>query len=475
MLDESSKTAEDESNQSRNSVTSSKDANEANDSLNKNTSSSSRRDSSDSNVGTKEPEEKLLNCSFCEEICSSNVSLKNHLKREHGWRASICELCNDLLIDTSEVRHMLDYHIVPTKSNPRRTTVNGSVFHRDRSSCMEEDVEELIRILGKHRLQSLMMYHDFEGKCNNAIMRCPKCPELFATRVSCRFHYVWIHDDNCLLCDETFRSGSSAYQHKVDAHISTASYFWCIQRLVTAIVNTLNLDPSQPSHVLYQILAMRLEDEEQMEIQNESSIIIPRCTGEKAASEESANTTERFLEEVVLSEDQLPDSGNIIEVVIGKEDSEDDLISMLNLSPNYEGSEQTKLPNAGAAPPEEEDDDDTMGAIMSSNATPPTTPTMVTVTPGASVALTPTLTATAMTCSGSPVVENYVPTGVCKYTLDNDEEQLCLVVTDEDLVTYRDDIESLAERISATCDSFTLEEITVMLRVHFNMNGGVSA
>ncbi|XP_011499970.1 PREDICTED: uncharacterized protein LOC105363867 [Ceratosolen solmsi marchali] len=460
----------------------SKDA-DANRSLDGKTNSSTRRDSSDSSsAGSKEPEEQFLNCTFCEEVCSSKVSLKNHLKRAHGRRASICQFCNGLLIDTSEVRHMLDYHIVPSKSNPRheceRKVGLGGPWSRDEAGRMRDDVEELVRTLGKHRLQSLMMYHDFEGKCNNAIMRCPICPELFATRESCRFHYVWIHDDNCLLCDETFRSGSSACQHKVDAHTSTASYLWCIQRLVTAIVGTLRLDANQPSHVLYQILVRRLEDAlEQERIAYERELAQVRGQSEAGASEETPSVGERFLEEVVLSEDQLPDSSNIIEVVIGKEDSEDDLLSMLNLSPNYESCEQHRLPNAGAAPPEEEDDEETTSAanlVNAMNAVPSTPPVMCATT---AMAVTTTAVATtATTTTTIPVVESYVASGVCKYRLENDEEQLVLVVTDDDLVTFKDDIGSLAERISTTCDSLTLEEITDMLKAYFeNVSLGGSA
>ncbi|XP_031783821.1 uncharacterized protein LOC100678824 isoform X1 [Nasonia vitripennis] len=479
-LEDLSKTTMEDDNTSSSQIVSesSKDNSEANDSLNEKGNSSNRRDSSDSSSGTsKEPEEQPLNCSFCEEVCSSKVSLKNHLKREHGRRASICQFCNGLLIDTSEVRHMLDYHIVPSKSTSRSILAksNGTILHCE-ASCMQDDVEELVRTLGKHRLQSLMMYHDFEGKCNNAIMRCPMCPELFATRESCRFHYVWIHDDTCLLCDETFRSGSSAFQHKVDAHTSTASYLWCIQRLVTAIVYTLRLDPDQPSHVLYQMLAMRIENEEAAVLQAEQ-VTVRGATGttEKTGSEEPATDPERFgLEAVVLSEDQLPDSSNIIEVVIGKEDSEDDLLSMLNLSPSYEScSEQHRMPNAGSAPPEEEEDEETVAAAAVAAmavSSAPTTPILSSA--AASVTTTPT---GPTNTTASPVVDNYVTSGVCKYRLENDEEQLVLVVTDDDLVTFRDDIGSLAERISTTCDSLTLDEITEMLRAYFESVNGVTS
>ena len=377
-------------------------------------------------ISNKEPE-KLLECSFCEELCSSKVSLKNHLKREHGRRASICQFCNGLLVDTSEVRHMLDNHI---KSNGRPLLSSLNLCSSSSDEVAAEDVEELVRTLGNHRLKSLMIYHDFEGKCNNAVMRCPICPELFATRESCRFHYIWIHDTTCLLCDEIFRSGSSACQHKIDDHTSTASYLWCIQRLCTAIVQGFRLDPSQSSHTLYNMIASKLNVNN--DYTPELDVTLPRVVTDKP-------TTAETLGEVVLSEDQLPDSSNMVEVIIGKDDSEDDLLSMLNLSPNYEScsGEHSRIPKVGSAPPLEEESNESLS---------PPTPTPV-----------------AQVSSSIPG-SNYIQTGVYNCSMENGEMRSVLLVADDDLITYKDDILSLAKQISTTCNSFSLEEIICTLK-----------
>ncbi|KAJ8676286.1 hypothetical protein QAD02_012073 [Eretmocerus hayati] len=519
---------------------------EANDSLNvtvnstdgeNNSSTCVRRDSSDSSNGPKDPEPQAL-CSLCAEVCSSKVSLKNHMKREHGCRASICQFCNNLLIETSEVRHMLDHHIVHSKGEKAGSRVSSSLTNSINStlnslntevSDTRREVDELVRTLGLHRLQSLMIYHDFEGKCNNAIMRCPICPEMFATRESCRFHYIWAHDDTCIVCDEGFRNGSIACHHKVTAHTSTASYLWCTQRLVTAIVEGLRLNPNQPSPLLYQELLARLGQHEHSPMLlvgrgasmvnasvsvNPSPMIGSENTAKKTVVNEqavNAVTPPPFLEEVVLSEDQLPDSGNIIEVVIGKDDSEDDLLSMLNLSPSYQSREQSSynsIPNAGVGPPDEYDDDDTntssapcTGDVNTAQASAPADdksatsanssldmpnldpaasprPSVETTLPPAPTTPTHQQMVQVMPASTPPSAvapagatlspgESYVCSGVCRYKLDNGEEQLVLVVTDDDLVTYRNDIGSLATRISATCDSLTLDEITEMLKAYF--------
>lgn len=463
-----------------------------NNSLNEQTNASSnRRDSTDScNGESKETKQLQLNCTFCDKVCTSNVSLMNHLKRDHSRRASICQFCNGLLIDTTEVRHMLDYHIVPSKANLKTDDMDddGAFNGAAEPSNIQEDVEELVRVLGKHRLQPLMMYHDFEGKRNNATMRCPMCPEFFANRESCRFHYVWIHDDKCLLCDKTFRSGSSACQHKVRAHTSTATYLWCIERLVTAIVNTLKLDPGQPSHVLFKMLSKKLDVEVHQEIATQQNINNSmKNTGEQSVNacheDPATNASDRsFLEEVVLSEDQLPDAGNMIEVVIGREDSEDDLLSMLNLSPNYENNcEQRNMQKytGGVIQEGDEDLEKPPEALLSEqmtgrSVTPP--PILETTNPTTPLSPSVTMVQTPSTVPSSPIVDNnYVSSGVCKYKLDTGEEQLVLVVTDEDIGTYKDDIDTLAQKISETCDSLPIDEITRMLKDYFESVNATAA
>ncbi|XP_058788768.1 uncharacterized protein LOC131662827 isoform X2 [Phymastichus coffea] len=420
---------------------------EANDTTN---SSTSRRDSSDNK------EEEKCKCPHCE-FSAEKVSLKNHLKREHGVMAFICQFCGKLLVEISEVRHMLDYHIKSSRKN-------GNVG----SEKSQDDVSELLKTLGKKRLQSLMIYHDFEGKCNNAIMRCPICPEQFATRESCRHHYQWMHDSTCILCDASFSGGNVAGQHKVAVHNSIASYVWAIQRLVSAIVHNLKLDRVHPSHVLYQEVSLRLDMlEEESNVVPEGELPVARINNNKTGTEEVVS--EPFLEPVVLSEDQLPGSGNMIEVVIGNdmvvEDSEDNLLENFYLSPNYESScEQPKILDAGAPIPELEEEEEVVTTTVSmATATCtvalPTTPSITTSNGGILIPTTPV------------TAETYATSAVFKLRQDNGQEEVVLAITDEDLVTYRDDIGSLAERLSATCDSLSLEEITTMLRSYFENVG----
>ncbi|KAL7293893.1 hypothetical protein TKK_0012624 [Trichogramma kaykai] len=395
------------------------------------------------NRESQEEDFKLLECFICHELCSSSVSLKNHLKREHGRKAFICLCCNELIVDVTEIRHMIDAHI---KSNFKSHLMFDDKTEEQAQQQLEaqllsnvtseeevtpKDVEELVQLLGKERLQSLMVYHDFEGKSCNAVMCCHICPNYLASRDTCRYHYVWEHDITCLLCDEEFRVKESGYQHKVTKHTSISGYLWCIQRLCSSIVMGLNLDPSLPSHSLAQMVLSKVNF---MDVNAPFSEINLLPTTMDLTSDKSDTVSESL---VVLSEDQLPDSGNVIEVTVGRDESDDELLNMLSLSPNYE----TCTNNRGIENP----------MVDQIQATPPQTPIPTAQVPS------------------SPLVDTYLSTGVCKYKPANGtgEESEVLVVTDEDLVKYKNDIDALCSRICNEHATFGWLETRELLTKYF--------
>ena len=280
------------------------------------------------------------------------------------------------------------------------------------------------------------------------MMKCPGCSQTFCNSRACRQHYLDYHDKMCLLCDESFLAGVNACKHRVEAHNSTASYIWSIQSLVTAIANVMKIPEGTPSSNLLLALRKRFDGEvifninEKLITEDSQAMMLLHCA--------SGTTQEEFLEEV-LSEDQLPDPG--IEVVIGKDESEDDLLTMLNLSPNYQSMNhhESRLSITDVTVPSQVDFENKISeeALIET-----------------SESISASLPAEVTTSTAGPV-ENYVPSGVYKYKLDDSSEEFVLIVTEEDATTYKNDIESLANIMSSNCDMLEFNEILEMLKAYF--------
>lgn len=338
---------------------------------------------------------------MCDLRCESTVTLKNHLKNDHKCAASVCQLCNKLISDESRViRHMLDLHITPSNLEPKIVTPSGK-------TSLEKDVDELLVTLGKERLYSLLVYHDFEGRLNSETMKCPGCSQTFANSHSCKHHYVHSHEKLCLLCDEVFRSGENLSRHNIEQHRAVATYFWCIQMINNSIIKSLALDEDSNSLALYEELLQRLNNLEN------GALLTP------------IDTSEAFTEEV-FTEDQLPDPG--IEVVIGREEVEDDLLGMLNFSPNYEGFNKV-----GLSIEDFEKEVSTVSEEGSSNS------------------------------GGNSIYAS----GFYWHKFENGNEEQVLVITQEDELAFRDDLEALARKIRLTNESLGLNEIQEMLAAYF--------
>lgn len=172
-----------------------------------------------------------LTCPICKFIFRTTQSLQAHLMANHSRVTDICPLCNKLFPFGRGVRHILNFHIVPSCEVERKYE-----FFEDGDT--KDDVNEAIKILKEKRLIALYGYSNYQVLHDFTSFKCKYCNQFFTTIRYYRSHYLQEHDKFCTLCDLFFSNNKNFLQHLNKKHYSSQHYLWFIDTFIGATLLT---------------------------------------------------------------------------------------------------------------------------------------------------------------------------------------------------------------------------------------------
>lgn len=365
-----------------------------------------------------ETKTKKFPCSLCKQICQTKVGLKIHLTRRHQTTAEVCHICCKVCICEKMIHHIINEHIVYAKSNEIESAT------ADQSDTAEQYEDRIDEILGMKRLLSLCEYEVFNDEPRGKCLSCPLCPQLFATSRFFKIHHLWSHDTLCVMCDVEFKSSQEAAEHKARCHGSVGSYMWIAEKLVKAVIRTKKYGENI-RNVIFEVVSKELG----------------KCSG---IVDVEMNDVEKKQEESDIQTNcsynsELPDSTNLGDLAAKTNDSElQDLLE--DYRDNFSLTQEQEnildiLEESDKNDDRSVSEDETMERLKE-------------------------LIREEIKEIPSAV---FCPKGPEELGNDMDDENFVLVVTEEDLIQYRNNIRGLASRITSTCSIFSIEDIEKLL------------
>ena len=203
---------------------------------------------------TKKRKIDSLICPVCKFVLQSIKHLKAHLMVNHSRATDLCLLCNKLFAFGKGIRHLLDFHIVPTCSQNKDYELSWE-------GDLKKDVKEAIEVLGEKRLLEIDRYDDFTTLSDSGSFQCRLCPMIFSAIRVYRTHYLQRHDESCALCNQNFKSNKDFTQHVEDVHNSLKHYLWFMDTVISTIKQT-EKDKENPSETFAEIYARKLDENE---------------------------------------------------------------------------------------------------------------------------------------------------------------------------------------------------------------------
>ncbi|XP_012276580.1 uncharacterized protein LOC105697651 isoform X2 [Orussus abietinus] len=366
--------------------------------------------------GNPYPEECNLNCPLCNQICLTRAGLKIHLSRRHHTSAELCMFCNTLIISAAMNRHILDHIRDDNKPDKDDDSI-------DEELSVEECTEQILKRLGRPYLRALCQYQLLNTSNRKEVISCPGCTKKFGNCHYFRVHFLWTHDDLCVLCRKQFEIVNKAVEHKAVAHGSLGNYLWAAEKIIRILIRS-----GKCGENLKEFVAML----DQVEPENQPGTEAEQPQQEEAVAEEiaiacpaSRNSTEKDRKgcktdcqpaDAFKADDNTLQRDQVAEIFGSSDDDADDSAFLYMpeefTSKNSPRKGEEQLQEAGESSIQE----------------------------------------------GADVLENPEEDNAME-----DDSQLVLIVTDEDLARFKGDDRGLAEHIHLSCPVLSVEDIMGML------------